>query len=90
MLALSVKPVRDISNYIQLVETRAEGGQTMYLMNTYLQSANHEHELFMESMNTLSDMHEYYSTMGKIIICGDFNTCVPSGIRYPHRVNVDP
>lgn len=89
-LEFSVKPLPDIANNIQAVQVSPSSGTTLFIFNVYLPSANHGYSHFEDSIQTLNDMYQYYSQSGSVIICGDFNCSVSSGVRSLPSDNADP
>ena len=89
-MAVSVKPIDINDNNIQGVQVNTHEGSSCIILNAYLPSANHGFDLFSDSISTLSDVCQYYTSFNRVIICGDFNSNVIHGPRALVNANADP
>ena len=85
----SVKPIDIDSTNIQGMEINTRNGLALVILNVYLPSANHGIELFEDSISTLSDICQYYTSFRRVVVCGDFNCNVTLGSRSLVNANSD-
>lgn len=85
LVSKSLQPfveVLDIpSNRISGIELNIPDTPNIYLISVYLPAVTQSYELFSKEVEILIDVYNIYSTMGTVVLMGDFN-CKIEGPRY--------
>ncbi|CAG2231430.1 unnamed protein product [Mytilus edulis] len=69
------------SNRITEIELNIPDTPNIYLISVYLPAVTQSYELFSKEVEILIDVYNIYSTMGTVVLMGDFN-CKIEGPRY--------
>ncbi|CAG2228274.1 unnamed protein product [Mytilus edulis] len=69
------------SNRITGIELNIPDTPNIYLISVYLPAVTQSYELFSKEVEILIDVYNIYSTMGTVVLMGDFN-CKIEGPRY--------